>query len=108
MAAVHTLDADSFDEVVTGADRPVVVDLWAAWCGPCHWLSRELEALAAETDAVRVVKLDVDAHPEISVRYGVLALPTLLVFQDGVERLRLVGARPKAQLRRDLAEVLGA
>jgi thioredoxin 1 len=92
---------DTFAAAVLGADRPVIVDCWAEWCPPCHAISRSLGELAGEyTDRVAVVTLDVDENPETVRRYGVMAMPTLLVFRGGELVASTVGARPKSQLRR--------
>ena len=83
----------------TAAAVPVVVDLWAPWCGPCHMIAPVLEELAREhAGRVKIVKVNVDEEPEISARYGVTGIPTLLVLRDGREVDRIVGAAPKQQL----------
>jgi thioredoxin 1 len=105
---IPALDATTFDESIRAAERTVLVDVWAAWCAPCRTLAPELAALAADhPDALEVYALDHDAHPEVGRRYGVMSLPTVLVFRDGELVDRLVGARSRARLRDDLSAVLG-
>ena len=106
MASIIELDEGSFDDVVKGAETPVVVDFWAEWCGPCKMIAPVLEELATETDSIRVAKLNVDDNPELARRYSVLSIPTLLVFQDGVEKKRIVGAKGKGALLNDLQEFI--
>jgi thioredoxin 1 len=108
MAITH-LDDDTFDEFVLGADRPVLVEFSARWCGPCKMLAPVLQALAAEQgEALQVGELDVDESPATTARHGVLSMPTLVLFVGGEERTRLVGARGKAHLLQDLAEHLSS
>jgi thioredoxin 1 len=105
---LESLTAATFDEAIAASPVPVLVDVWAEWCGPCHALEPVLASIAAEqSDRLRVVKLDSDEHPEISLRFGIMSLPTMLVFRDGVLVDRLVGARGKARLLQDLAGALG-
>jgi thioredoxin 1 len=93
----------TFAEIVLAADRPVVVDFWAEWCPPCKAISRSLAELAEEfAGRMSVATIDVDANPESTRAYGVLAMPTLLVFRRGEVVGSLVGARPKAHLRHAL------
>ena len=87
------------------SERPVVVDFWAAWCGPCRVMSPILEEIA-ERDDLRVVKVDVDANQRVAARYGVLSMPTFMVFRDGAPVGQIVGSRPKQRLLADL-ESLG-
>jgi thioredoxin 2 len=92
-------DATTFDSAVESS-LPVVVDLWAAWCGPCRMMSPLVEALARDhAGHVKVVKLDVDAAPEIAARFGAQSIPLLLLLRDGNEVDRLVGAVPRTRLR---------
>jgi thioredoxin 1 len=99
-------DAD-FDAEVLGADRPVLVEFTADWCGPCRQLAPVLSALASEeTDRLKVVQLDVDTNPEITTRYGVLSMPTLMVFRAGEPVKSMVGARPKRRLLQELDDVI--
>jgi thioredoxin len=99
-------DAD-FDAEVLGADRPVLVEFTADWCGPCRQLAPVLSALASEeTDRLKVVQLDVDTNPEITTRYGVLSMPTLMVFREGEPVKSMVGARPKRRLLQELEDVI--
>ena len=106
-ATIRPIDAATFDEEIGAAQRAVVVDVWAEWCPPCHALTPELEAVAAElADRIEVRSLDQDAHPEIGRRHDVRSLPTLLVFRDGELVGRLVGARGRASLREELARIL--
>ena len=95
-----------FTADVLESDAPVVVDFHAAWCAPCRVMSPILDELAAARPDVRFVKLDVDANQETAVRYGVLSMPTLMVFRAGQPVLKLVGARPKSRLAGELEAVL--
>jgi len=97
-----TVTDDSFQAEVLESERPVIVDFWAAWCGPCRIMSPILEELAAERDDLRVVKVDVDHNQRIAAQYGVLSMPTFMVFRDGAPVGQIVGARPKQRLLADL------
>jgi thioredoxin 1 len=103
---VEVTDA-SFNETVLHSDKPVLVDFWATWCGPCRMVAPVLEEIAAEhKDKITVAKLDVDANPTIARDYQVLSIPTLMVFKGGEKVKEIVGARPKATLVNDLADFL--
>ena len=104
--AVTAVTDDSFQAEVLESERPVIVDFWAAWCGPCRVMSPILEELAAERDDLRVVKVDVDHNQRVAAQYGVLSMPTFILFKDGREVQRLVGARPKRRLEQELAQSL--
>ncbi len=104
---IVNLTAETFDETVLGSEHPVVVDFWAEWCHPCKKIAPVLEEIAHEYgDSVHVAKLDVDAHPDIARQYGVMSIPTLLVFKNGEVDKRLVGAKSKGALLEELGEFL--
>lgn len=96
----------SFPADVLEADRPVLVDVTAAWCPPCRVMKPVLEALAGERDDLRVVTLDADENVETAARLHILSMPTFVLFSHGVEVGRLVGARPARRLRAELDEML--
>ena len=105
---IDVLTGTTFDEEVASSEVPLVVDFWAEWCGPCRMVTPVLEAIAAEHGGkIRVAKLNVDDAPDVARRYEIMSIPTLLVFQDGVPKKRLVGAKGKAQLVSELEEFLG-
>jgi len=105
-STITVTDAD-FEQNVLKSDKPVLVDFWADWCGPCHMVAPVIEEIAGERkEALVVGKLDVDNNPETARRYGILSIPSMLLFVDGVEKRRLVGARGKQQILGDLAEFL--
>jgi thioredoxin len=93
----------SFDDDVLKSEKPVVVDFWAPWCGPCHAVTPVLEQLANETEKVEFVKVDIDENPVVASRYDVLSIPTVMVFEGGEARETLVGARPAAHFRKAFA-----
>ncbi len=99
----------SFETDVLGSDRPVLVDFWAAWCAPCRMLAPTVEAVAEKyaTNA-RVVKLNVDDNPSVSQRYGIKGIPTLILFKNGKEEERVVGATSEAAISRMLDKHVGA
>ena len=102
-----TTDHHTFDEMLARADGVVVVDFTAEWCAPCRALAPVLEQLAAETDDLTVLAVDVDASPELAARFGVMSFPTLLFFVEGAREPvhRLVGARGLGSLREEVVRV---
>jgi thioredoxin 1 len=105
---IVTLTSSTFDETVLGSSEPIVVDFWAEWCGPCKMIAPILGEIAVEqAGKVRVAKLNVDDHPDLAMRFNVMTIPTLIVFDGGEVRKRLVGAKGKGQLLQELGEFLG-
>jgi thioredoxin 1 len=105
---IVTLSDATFDETVAGSDTPVLVDFWAEWCGPCKMIAPTLAEIATEQRGkLTIGKLNVDDNPDTARRFDVMSIPTLLVFKDGQQVKRLVGAKGKGQLLQDLAEFIG-
>ena len=99
MAKPIEVTDQTFNEVVLQSDLPVVVDFWAVWCGPCKMIAPALEQIAAEyEDQIRVAKLDVDHNSETAMKYGVMSIPTLILFKNGEDVERIVGFMPKEKL----------
>jgi thioredoxin 1 len=99
----------SFQSDVLDSEQPVLVDFWAPWCGPCRVVHPILEEIAAERqDELRIVSLNVDDNQQTAARYEVLSIPTLIVFRDGAEAKRVVGALPKRRLEAELEPALVA
>jgi thioredoxin 1 len=98
---------DTFDEQVLGSDKPVLVDFWAEWCGPCRMMAPMVEEIARTyADRLRVVKVNIDEAAGVSARYDVMSVPTFAVFVDGKLAKQITGARPKSGLLRELAHYI--
>ncbi len=103
---LHTAET-SFEDDVVKSDVPVVVDFWAEWCGPCRVIAPIVEELSKEYDGkVRFAKVNVDENPDLAGRFGVQGIPTLIIFKDGKEAGRLVGAAPKRRLAQEIEKSL--
>jgi thioredoxin 1 len=99
MTAVTEKD---FEQEVLQSDKAVLVDFWAEWCGPCHAIAPVLDQIAAERDDLKVVKLNIDEETSVAQRYGVMSIPTLILFKDGEPAAAAVGAMPKSMLEERL------
>ncbi|MCH7963202.1 MAG: thioredoxin [Bacteroidetes bacterium] len=105
--ALVTITDDNFEEEVLKSDKPVLIDFWATWCGPCRIIAPIVEEMAAEyEDKAKIGKLDVDSNQQTSIKYGVRSIPTLLLFKDGELKETIIGAVPKAHLVDKLESVL--
>ena len=96
----------NFQAEVLEADAPVLVDFWAPWCGPCRVVAPTLEEMAKEQDGLRIAKLNVDDNPATAAKYGVLSIPTLILFKDGQVAKKVVGALPKKRLEQEIEPAL--
>ena len=105
---MESVTEETFDTHVLKRDKPVLVEFWATWCGPCRMVAPVLEQIAGERADVEIVKLNYDEEPAIGQRYGVMGLPTMLLFRDGQPVRQFVGARPKARLQAELDDALRA
>ena len=104
---IETLTDATFDEHVKGSDVPVLVDFWAEWCGPCKMITPVLEEMAQEHEGkIQIAKLNGDDSLDVSRRFDVMSIPTLILFKDGEPQVRLIGAKPKGALLEEISAYL--
>ena len=96
--AVLQIKNEQFEEEVLKSDKPVLVDFWATWCGPCKMLSPVIDKVSEEVDDVKFVSIDVDESEELAIKYGISSIPCLIVFKDGAEKARNLGVVPKSKV----------
>ena len=92
----------TFDTEVLESEQPVIVDFWAEWCGPCHAVAPVLDKIAEERTELRIVKVNIDEEPDLAQRYGVMSIPTIVLFKGGEPAAAAVGAQPKSMLEKSL------
>ncbi len=106
MGAPKIVSDASFSDDVLLSEKPVVVEFWAEWCGPCKMVAPILEKIASENDSIVIAKLNVDENPQTAADYGITSIPTMNVYSSGQVVKTIIGAKPKAALLADLAEYL--
>jgi thioredoxin 1 len=105
--AIVELNDSSFDTEVINSEKPVLVDFWAPWCGPCKALGPVIEEISNDfVDRVKVGKVNVDENPEISMKFGIRSIPTLIVFKNGEVQDQIIGAVPKSEIEKALEKVV--
>ena len=97
MSAIN-VNKNNFDQEILNSDKPVLLDFWASWCGPCRMVSPIVDEIAAERSDIKIGKVNVDEQPELAAQFGVMSIPTLVVMKSGRIVNQAVGARPKAQI----------
>ncbi|MCD8054268.1 MAG: thioredoxin [Lachnospiraceae bacterium] len=105
--SVITIDQNNFNEEVLNADKPVLLDFWASWCGPCRMVSPVVDEIAEERSDIKVGKINVDEQPELAAQFHVMSIPTLIVMRDGKVVNQTVGAQPKNQILALLRSAFG-
>jgi len=108
MAGITEVTDTNFQAEVIESDTPVLVDFWAPWCGPCRVVSPVLEEIASQRDDLRIVKVNVDDNQQTAATYGIMAIPTMLLFRNGQEAHRIQGALPKKRIVAELEPALAA
>ena len=98
MSAMHIQNKESFHKEVLNSDKPVLLDFFASWCGPCRMVSPVLDQIASERPDIKVCKVDIDEHPELAWEYQIRTVPTLLVIEDGEVQNRSSGVKPKGKI----------
>jgi thioredoxin 1 len=106
--AIIEVTDNTFQAEVLEDDKPVLVDFWAPWCGPCRIVAPHLEELAGEREDIKIVKLNVDENPQVSARFNVMSIPTLLLFKHGQVAHQIIGALPKSRLVQEIEPALAA
>lgn len=99
---IITITKDNFEAEVLESQKSVLIDFWATWCGPCRMQSPVLDEIAAETDAIKIGKVNVDEEQMLALKFGITSIPTLMLFKDGKEADKLVGLRSKEELKQIL------
>ena len=107
MSNAAAVNESDFEAEVLQSDKPVIVDFWAEWCGPCRMVGPVLDSIAEEHDSVKVVKVNVDDNPGIASQYGITSIPAVYVFKDGDVAATSIGARPKQHFEQEFAQFLG-
>ncbi len=102
--ATITVTDDSFEQDVLKNDKPVLLDFWAQWCGPCKMIGPVLEEISNERDDIVIAKMDIDQNPETPGKFGVRSIPTMILFKDGENKATKMGAQPKAQMAKWLED----